>query len=90
MFIVIVGEKGTRAAEFEQALADFGLDWDVQWVTDAGAVMALPADRAPDAVVAERELDGESGPQLLAQVRARYPQAVRILLLDEGDGAGVE
>ena len=90
MFIVIVGDKGARAAEFEQALADFGLDWDVLWVADAGAVMALPGDRAPDAVVAERELDGESGPQLLAQVRARYPEAVRILLLDEGDGAGVE
>ncbi|MEG3191357.1 HDOD domain-containing protein [Lysobacter sp. D1-1-M9] len=87
MFIVIVGEEGGRANEFEQALADFGLGWDVRWLPDAAAALALPNDRPVDVVVCDLRVGNQQGPALLAQMRAHHSDAVRILLVDEGQGA---
>ena len=81
MHIVIVGEDAARAAEFEGLLADFGLDWDIAWLPEGVQVEAgMPAF---DVFVCGLSLGEMSGPELLARVAALYPQAVRILLLDQ-------
>ena len=81
MHIVIVGEDAARAAEFEGLLADFGLDWDIAWLPEGVQVEAgMPAF---DVFVCGLSPGAMSGPELLARVAALYPQAVRILLLDQ-------
>lgn len=89
MFIVIVGEKGHSGSEFEQALSDFGLHWDVAWLADAAAVLALPQQRNVDVVVSEYSAESRQGPQLLADVRSLNPSAVRILLMGDDPDADV-
>ena len=79
--IVIVGEDAARAAEFEGLLADYGLDWDIAWLPEGVPVEAgMPAF---DVFVCGLSPGAMSGPELLARVAALYPQAVRILLLDQ-------
>lgn len=86
MFIVIVGEEGGRAGELQLALRDFGLDWSVRWLTDAGGALTIPREQQIDVVVAELRIGALSGTTLLEQVRALHPEAARILLLDRGHG----
>lgn len=80
MRIAIIGEDGGRIGQFEQALADFGLDWDVVRSTDAAAALDAPT---PADVFVVSPRDGA----LLAQVRQRIPGAVRIQLLEGGQDA---
>lgn len=87
MFIVIVGEEGGRARELESALRDLGLDWSVQWLTDAHGVLAIPRERRIDVLVAELRIGSQSGTMLLEQARSLHPEAARILLLDRGQAS---
>ena len=77
MRIAILGEDGGRIGQFEQALADFGLDWEV--LRPLEPVTALDAREPADVFVATA-----AKAALLRQVRERHPSAVRVLLL-EGD-----
>ena len=87
--IVIVGEDAARAAEFDQVLGDFGLDWVIEWLPEVTAVDGdMPAF---DVFVCGLTPGPIGGPELLARVAALYPQAVRILLLDQNpDEASVD
>jgi HD-like signal output (HDOD) protein len=78
--IAIIGEDGGRIGQFEQALADFGLDWDVVRPTDPAA--ALDAPMPADVFVVS-----QASSALLAQVRQRHPGAVRIQLLEADQDA---
>lgn len=81
MLIVIAGEDAGQADELKLALADFDLDWQVDWAPDAAAVNAL--DRTVDVLVTDL---GFHGSQVLGELRAKHPHAVRILLLERGQG----
>lgn len=87
VYIVIVGEEGGRAAELQLALRDFGLDWSVHWLADAGGALTIPRDQAIDVVVSEVRIGAQQGTALLEQVRSLHPEAARILLLDRGHGS---
>lgn len=80
MRIVIAGEDTERAVEFDALLADYGLDWTIDWLP-AGTTVD-PAMSAFDVFVCGLRPGPIGGPELLARVAALYPQAVRILLLD--------
>ncbi|MGY0799227.1 HDOD domain-containing protein [Lysobacter sp. A286] len=81
MFIVIAGEDAGQADELKLALSDFGLDWQVEYAADAAAVITL--DRPVDVLVTDLGLHGS---EVLTELRAKYPDAVRILLLERGQG----
>lgn len=84
MFVLIVGHAAQEDAQLEEALADFGLDWQVAWAEDAVTALALAMERPVDVVAADLQAPSFDGPSLLAQVRTHHPQAARILLLEEG------
>ncbi|WP_162797694.1 HDOD domain-containing protein [Thermomonas haemolytica] len=70
-------------------LADYGLDWTIDWLP-AGTTVD-PAMSAFDVFVCGLRPGPIGGPELLARVAALYPQAVRILLLDQNpDEASVD
>lgn len=85
MHIVIVGGDIGPDGEVEQTLADMGLDWAVQRVADPAAALELPAEPAVDVFVSAMSGGLHQGVALMAQLRSRYPEAMRILLLDEGN-----
>ncbi|WP_152597790.1 HDOD domain-containing protein [Novilysobacter arseniciresistens] len=81
-----MGNGHGAASELEQALSDFGLDWNTRWLDDAGPLL----DGEPgtvDVVVCGMQVGDRRGPDLLAALRDRHPEAVRILLLDDGQDA---
>ncbi len=89
MRIVIVGEDAGQSGDFEQALTDFGLDWQVQWLADPAVALSLPAGEAVDVVMCGLRLGPVPGPTLLAQLAVTHPQAVRVLLLDQDQDSGM-
>ena len=89
MHIVIVGDEAGRAAgmelELNQALADFGLAWDVRWTGSADAVLA--DDAAVDVLVCELDAGAQRATAVLSQLRSQRPEVVRILLLENDQDA---
>lgn len=86
MRIVIAGEGSGQAGELRQAFADLGLDWDVQDAADAADALAIPSTQPVDVFVVGMRAGSMAGPELLARLRSAHPEAVRILLLDKGQG----
>ena len=85
MRIVIVGGDVGPDGDVEQTLTDMGLDWEVQRIADPAAALQLPAEPAVDVFVSAMSGGLHQGVALMAQLRSRYPDAMRILLLDEGN-----
>src|SRR5690606_4755653 len=89
--IVIVGDEVGRAdglqRELDQALADFGLSWDVRWVAPDDAQSSLAGESPVDVLVCELDAGARRAAALLSQLRSERPEAVRILLLENGQDA---
>lgn len=83
MLILVVSEDGGRAQGIRKELEDQGLDWQLEWAEQPE--VALSAERAPDVLVCADQVGPFSGVGLLAQLRTRHPEAMRILLAKGGD-----
>ncbi len=89
MRIVILGEDAAQADEFSSLVSDFGLDWQIEWLAE-GAPIDFSA-MTFDVFVCGLRPGTMGGPELLSRVAAVFPQAVRILLLDQSpDEASVD
>ena len=86
MFILVVSNDGTSAEAVRRELADQGLDWKLEWTSDPA--VALSGPEAPDVMVCAEEVGAFSGIGLLAQLRARHPETMRILLTEPNDEGG--
>ena len=84
MLILIVDGNGGQAAEIEQELAEQGLDWRLAWAESAATALAMAADLAPDVLVCSERIGSAQGLAVLAQLRERHPDTVRILLMGAG------
>lgn len=85
MLILICGEEPARVDELRQTLADFELDWQVEHAATPSAYVAAGAESAVDALVSVLPAD-DAERLALAELRAAHPGAVRILLLEPGQG----
>ncbi len=81
MLIAITGEDAGQVEGLKRELADYGLDWKVSWVPASG--IAAPETWTADVLVTDL---GTHGSQVLAELRSKHPDAVRILLLEPGQG----
>jgi len=79
VLILQVSDNGGHAAKIERELVEQGMDWQLAWMEPAAA---LSSDMVPDVLVCSARVGSNSGLMLLGQLRARYPEAVRILLMD--------
>ena len=77
MLILLASDTDARAAQLKQEIEDQGLDWTLEWTSNADALLA--DDRTPDVVVCAEEVGDCSGIGLLGQLRTRHPEAMRIL-----------
>lgn len=83
MFILVVSNDGARAEEVRRELDDQGLEWQLDWTDDVAA--ALSGARVPDVLICGEEVGSYSGIALLAQLRVRSPETMRILLTTPGE-----
>ncbi|PKM07217.1 MAG: hypothetical protein CVV14_09365 [Gammaproteobacteria bacterium HGW-Gammaproteobacteria-4] len=92
MFVLIAGNNLDARAGLEQAVADFDLDWQIAFASDAAAALEVATQRTVDVAAVDLRSPGIDGPALLAAIRKRHPEVVRLLLTDEsqqGDAMGV-
>lgn len=83
VLILVVSDNGERAEQVRKELLEHGLDWQLEWTANAEAT--LSGDCAPDVLVCAEHVGHFSGIGLLGQLRARHPEAMRILLMDAGN-----
>jgi HD-like signal output (HDOD) protein/CheY-like chemotaxis protein len=82
--IVVVGGDAGQVAEVARELAEQGLDWRIAHVAGPADVPAGDADGAPDVLVCASRVGTSDGLAVLAQLRKRHPDAMRILLVESG------
>jgi HD-like signal output (HDOD) protein/ActR/RegA family two-component response regulator len=82
--IVVVGGDTGQVAEVARELGEQGLDWRIAHAAGPADVPAGDADGAPDVLVCASRVGTSDGLAVLAQLRKRYPDAMRILLVESG------
>jgi len=83
VFVLIVGNNGGARAALSQAAADLDLGWQIEFATDAAAAQRIADTQTVDVAAIDLRAPGINGPELLGAIRARHPEVVRILLIDE-------
>ncbi len=82
MLILLVSNDSDGVAQIEADLSEHSLDWQLSWTDRADAAFTgLPP---PDVLVCADLVGSSRGLTSLEQLRRRYPDAVRILLMDAG------
>lgn len=83
MIVLVVGRDASLNEGIEAALEDLGVDWTLQFCSDASAALAFAQANRIDVVLSEMRPVGMEGTALLDRIRAHHPEAARIILLDE-------
>jgi HD-like signal output (HDOD) protein len=84
--IVVVGGDAGEVAAVGRELVEQGLDWRLHHAAGPADVPAGDTDAAPDVLVCASRVGNSDGLAVLASLRQRHPDAVRILLLEpDGD-----
>ncbi|MBD8528143.1 HDOD domain-containing protein [Pseudomarimonas arenosa] len=86
MHVLIIGRSTELQTEIEPLLADYGVDWQLRFASDAtAALLEMQRGSAPDVVVSELHPLGMDGPALLDRVREKVPRAGRLMVLDAAE-----
>lgn len=87
MIVLVVGRDASLNEGIEAALEELGVEWTLQFCSDATAALSYAQSNQVDVVLSELRPIGMEGSALLDRVRAHHPEAARILLLDESEEA---
>jgi HD-like signal output (HDOD) protein len=83
--VLLIDAAAPALGQLQQALRQLRPQWDTVAASSGAAAMASLAQDRFDAVVCDIGGTGMDGPELLAQVRARHPNVVRLCLSDNAD-----
>lgn len=83
MFVLIVGNTMDARSDLEAAVAEFGLDWQIELAGNDSAALTIAAQHSVDVAAVDLRSPGINGPELLAAIRKRHPEVVRLLMLDD-------
>ena len=78
--ILFVDDEARLLEALRRMLHPHKLEWEMEFAPGAGAALALMESRTFDVIVSDMRMPGMDGAALLARVRERYPQVVRIVL----------
>ena len=62
-----------------------GAHWELLWATGATEALSIMKQRPVDVLVTDMQMSGMSGPELLEEVRVRYPGTARLVLSGHAD-----
>jgi len=86
MRLLLVDDEPRILSGLSRALRSSGSrDWDVVTATSGDDALAQLSDAPADVVLSDVNMPGMDGPTLLAEVRKRWPEAVRLVLSGYAD-----
>jgi HD-like signal output (HDOD) protein/CheY-like chemotaxis protein len=85
--VLIIGHPAEQTSDLSRALAELGADWQLAFAADASEALRRMQGGPPDVVACGMNPIGMTGTALLALIRARAPQAVRLMLLEPDQAA---
>ncbi|MGD9693426.1 MAG: HDOD domain-containing protein [Phycisphaerales bacterium] len=80
LHILFVDDEQRVLDGLRRTLRPLAAEWGLRFVDSGEAALASLAEHPADVVVSDMRMPGMSGAQLLAKVRALYPQTIRIAL----------
>jgi HD-like signal output (HDOD) protein len=83
--LLFVDDEPMVLRGLQRSLRKMRHEWEVLYAEDGEAALALLASRPVDVVVTDMRMPGMDGAQLLAIVKERFPQVVRIILSGQLD-----
>ncbi|MBM4124792.1 MAG: HDOD domain-containing protein [Nitrospira sp.] len=83
--ILLVDDETPVREELERTLQPMSQTWEMAYVSSGREALAKLAKHAFDMVVVDLDMPQMSGPQLLAEIKTKHPQAIRILMADRCD-----
>lgn len=81
--VMFVDDEPNVLDGLRRTLRVFRHEWDMRFATSGAATLTALANEPADVVVSDMRMPGMDGDSLLAEVRQRYPQTVRIVLTGE-------
>lgn len=81
--ILFVDDEPNVLDGLRRTLRGFRHEWDMRFAQSGPSALAALDDTPADVVVSDMRMPGMDGDALLAEVRLRHPQAVRIVLTGE-------
>jgi HD-like signal output (HDOD) protein len=81
--VLLVDPVPAALAQLHQALKQLRPQWDTAAAASAAAALSLLAQHRYDAIVCDIGVPAMDGPDLLAEVRDRHPNVVRLCLSDD-------
>jgi putative nucleotidyltransferase with HDIG domain len=81
--VLFVDDEPNVLDGLRRTLREFRREWDMRFAPGGAAALATLAATPADVVVSDMRMPGMNGDELLAEVRRRHPQTVRIVLTGE-------
>jgi HD-like signal output (HDOD) protein len=78
--VLFVDDEENILHGLRRMLRDLRKEWDMHFVTSGAAGLELMSEKPFDVVVSDMRMPGMDGAEFLGQVRAKYPDAIRIVL----------
>jgi putative nucleotidyltransferase with HDIG domain len=89
MRIVFVDDDLDMLTSLRRSMHDMRNEWTMEFAASGAAALADMAKQPADVVVTEMRMPGMDGWDLLAEVKKRYPQTVRLVLSGDEDAASI-
>ncbi|MBM4283725.1 MAG: HDOD domain-containing protein [Deltaproteobacteria bacterium] len=83
--LLFVDDEPNLLQGLQRMLRGMRQDWDMAFADSGAEALEILARRPMDVVVTDMRMPGMDGAQLLAEVQARYPHVVRIILSGQSD-----
>src|SRR5438128_1673081 len=83
--ILFVDDEPNLLDGLRRMLRSLRHEWSVEFMSSAEEALHVLAQRPFDVLVTGMRMPGMDGAELLAEVRDRYPDVVRIVLSEHGD-----
>lgn len=87
--LLFVDDDVTPLAELRSELRAMEGSWEMQFLTSAAEALELLEDEPVDVVVAAMHMGEMDGNALFEELRTRYPDIVRVMMIEEGDQARI-
>jgi putative nucleotidyltransferase with HDIG domain len=81
--VLFVDDEPNVLDGLRRSLRGFRREWDMRFAPGGAAALATLGEAQADVVVSDMRMPGMNGDELLAEVRRRHPQTVRIVLTGE-------
>ena len=81
--VLFVDDEPNVLDGLRRSLRGFRREWDMRFAPGGAAALAILGEAQADVVVSDMRMPGMNGDELLAEVRRRHPQTVRIVLTGE-------